>query len=174
MDAERWDVTDINGFPTGRTHYRGDADWTQGDYLIVAATCVVRDDGTILITQRHAAKEFGLPWEFPGGSALEGESSRDAAARELLEETGLTPAFDAFSHVGRHVEDSALVDLYLAHVATTQLRLDPVEIANAAWVSLPDIEMRVKSGQFADPWVERLTTLWEPLQLALLTEEDVR
>jgi ADP-ribose pyrophosphatase YjhB (NUDIX family) len=40
----------------------------------------------LLVRQRHDGKDI---WMIPGGAIEEGESSRDAAIREVLEETGL-------------------------------------------------------------------------------------
>lgn len=51
------------------------------------SVCVVRD-GQVLLAKRGNANGFGL-WSFPGGHVHEGEPLRDAALRELAEETGV-------------------------------------------------------------------------------------
>ncbi|MET0904420.1 MAG: NUDIX domain-containing protein [Acidimicrobiales bacterium] len=62
--------------------------WTR-----VAAYALCRDDGRILLTRFVAP---GHPdhgkWTMPGGRMEWGESARETAHRELLEETGLTAA----------------------------------------------------------------------------------
>jgi 8-oxo-dGTP pyrophosphatase MutT (NUDIX family) len=164
VDGELWDVTDAAGVPTGRTHRRGDPDFPVGGFHVVAGTCVVRDDGLVLITQRAARKDWPLDWEFPAGSALTGESSREAAARELGEETGLIVAPDALILVGRHREESALVDFYVAQgIDTDPVVLDPDEVIAYAWMPLDEVAARCASGQMAEPWVDRLTVLWDGL-----------
>lgn len=168
---EWWDVTDSAGCLTGRTHRRGDSGWPEGFYHVVAATCAVRDDGVVLLTRRAASKEFGLDWEFPGGSALAGETSQDAAARELQEETGIAVPSASLVRVGRHTEASALVDLYVARVpAATNLLLDPGEVADADWVPLAEVDRRRRVGMLAVPWLGRLETLWAALQRTVIPE----
>ncbi len=168
MDGELWDVTDAAGIPIGRTHRRGDPGFPAGLFHIVSAVCVVRDDGLVLITQRAAVKDWALAWEFPAGSVLAGETSAEGAIRELHEETGLTASPETLTFVGRFTEESALLDLYVAHgLDTAVLALDPAEVADSEWVSLDTVRARYRAGIFAEPWVARLDALWPALVAAV-------
>lgn len=167
MDGELWDVTDAAGVPIGRTHRRGDPDFPDGFFHVVSAVCVVGVDGRVLITQRAPTKEWALSWEFPAGSALAGETSVEAAIRELREETGLEVSADSLELVGRVTEESALLDLYVTRAPrVTDLALDPDEVCDAAWVPLADVRRRCEDGRMAGPWVERLAILWDALARA--------
>jgi ADP-ribose pyrophosphatase YjhB (NUDIX family) len=59
------------------------SDWTT---LVGVGTLVVRDGRVLLVRQR---RPYGVHWEIPSGYYEPGESLEQAAAREVLEETGV-------------------------------------------------------------------------------------
>lgn len=152
----------------GRTHWRGIGEIPPGCFHIVSATCVHRPDGAVLITRRAAGKDHPLTWEFPAGSALAGETSVEAAARELREETGLSPDPARFRFIGRFTEPSALVDIYTAPFPDgSMLALDAEEVAEADWVTIDAVERLRHLDEFAAPWLPRLDALWQPMKDAV-------
>jgi ADP-ribose pyrophosphatase len=75
-------VRDLVSGPGGE---RGSYDWVAtADQVRVAAFV---DDHLLLIDQHHYL--IGRSWQLPGGAAGEQETAREAAERELREETGL-------------------------------------------------------------------------------------
>jgi mutator protein MutT len=56
----------------------------------VVAAAVIDAQGRVLIAQRPAGKHLAGCWEFPGGKLERGEGRREALARELHEELGIT------------------------------------------------------------------------------------
>lgn len=56
----------------------------------VVAAILVRADGHFLLACRPPGKPYPGYWEFPGGKIEANESGRDALARELHEELGIT------------------------------------------------------------------------------------
>lgn len=58
--------------------------------------------GEVLLGRRRAGGDLGGLWEFPGGKREAGESRRDALARELSEELGISivdaAPLDCFEH----------------------------------------------------------------------------
>jgi 8-oxo-dGTP diphosphatase len=60
--------------------------------VVDVAVCVVQTpDGRVLLAERTGRQVAAGFWELPGGKIETGESAAQAAARELQEETGLTP-----------------------------------------------------------------------------------
>ena len=57
---------------------------------IAVVAAVIERDGKILITRRPAGSHLAGFWEFPGGKALPGETDREALAREIREELGVS------------------------------------------------------------------------------------
>jgi 8-oxo-dGTP diphosphatase len=57
---------------------------------IAVVAAVIERDGKILITRRPAGSHLAGFWEFPGGKSLPGETDREALARELREELGVS------------------------------------------------------------------------------------
>jgi mutator protein MutT len=56
--------------------------------LVVAAALITRG-GRILVAQREEQDEWGLRWEFPGGTLEEDEGPQACLKRELREELGI-------------------------------------------------------------------------------------
>ena len=62
---------------------------SEAPIVSVAAAVVQRPDGKVLLAQRLPGTPYPGYWEFPGGKLEQGESARQALARELHEELGI-------------------------------------------------------------------------------------
>ncbi|MCH8240408.1 MAG: NUDIX hydrolase [Proteobacteria bacterium] len=63
-----------------------------------AASCAIFRDGQVLIAQRSKSPLAGI-WSLPGGHIEPGETAREAAIRELAEETGVEAEIKAIADV---------------------------------------------------------------------------
>jgi len=134
---ETWTLLDADGNSTGGTLVRGER-IPPGTYHLVVHIWVEDDKGRLLIQKRASTVKL-MPdvWAATGGSAVAGESSRDAAHRELLEELGLDVPPARLLEIGRLKRHSSFCDLWLTrcNVDVTQLSLQREEVAEARWVT---------------------------------------
>lgn len=87
---ERWDAyNESMNRIEGMTLVRGEP-IPNGCFHLVCEILVRHTDGSYLLMQRDTRKPFGGLWEASaGGSAIQGESPKECAIRELEEETGI-------------------------------------------------------------------------------------
>jgi 8-oxo-dGTP diphosphatase len=78
-------------------------------HIVSAATIVLNDQNEILLIK---GPQRG--WEMPGGQVEEGESLKDAAIRETLEESGIEIEVVKFCGVFQNVSASICNTLFLA------------------------------------------------------------
>lgn len=148
--AELWDLYDVHRNLTGETWKRGTkASIPHGRYHIIVSVWTVTPDGKILVTRRHHNKSFGGMWENTGGAVVSGETSEEAAYRELREETGLNPADGELRFLGDVWHPGYVVDayLYVSKVDIDSLTLQSEEVIDAKLSTESEIDKLHTEGK---------------------------
>ena len=111
MMTEYNDIYDRDRNLTGRVHRRGSR-WNKEEYGLVVCVWVYDGKGKVLLTRRAPEKTAAGTWENSGGAAKAGETSRQAIARELYEETGIRAGEEEFELLGSDRDRSTHYDFY--------------------------------------------------------------
>jgi len=110
-----------------------------GQHRETARVLLLDAQNRVFLLQTHFDPEVQLPprWITPGGGIDPGETPRQAAARELFEETGLSVSEDDLGeqiwrqegvwHWGDHVNSHSYVDYFFA------LKVESFELNDSAW-----------------------------------------
>ena len=144
---QEWnDVYDENRQLTGRVHRRG-TPWAPGDYGLVVCVWVYDGSGHILLTRRAKGKSFHGTWENSGGAAKAGETSRQAIARELFEETGIRADEDEFEFLCSDRDHNTFFDFYCLQrrVALKDIVLLPGETDGVMWAGYGKIHWMIRA-----------------------------
>lgn len=147
---EQWDLYDLDRQKIGEIEQGQPL--SPEDCRLVVHVCIFNKKGEMLIQQRQSFKE-GWPnlWDLTaGGSALLGENSRQAAARELREELGLHVDFEKRRpHLTVHF-DQGFDDIYLVEAAPKlgDLTLQYTEVRGVMWASEKQILEMIQAGTF--------------------------
>ncbi len=141
------DVYNENGQLTGRVHRRG-TPWKNGEYGLVVCVWVYDGAGNVLLTRRAKGKSFAGTWENSGGAAKAGETSRQAIARELFEETGIRAEEREFEFLYSDKDTHTFYDFYCLKRTTPieQIVLLPGETDAVQWASFQQVHTMIRRG----------------------------
>ena len=148
---ESWDAYSVDRIPTGKSVVRGQKH-PEGLYHMVVHIAIFNSDGKLLIQRRCLEKPtFPGKWDVTvGGSALCGETSREAMHRELLEELGIDMDFsETRQRLTVNFEDG-FDDYYIVKkdIDLSALRFQPEEVMDARWATLDEVRAMIDSGEF--------------------------
>ena len=152
-DIEYWDLYNDKREKINKTIKRGDK-LLDSEYHLVANAWIVNDNNEFLITQRNENKSHPLMWECTGGSALIGETTLDAAIREVKEELGINIYEKDAVLIGSkkryypNCPDFLDVYIFKSNVLLKNIKIQEEEINDVMWASKEKILKLYEEGNF--------------------------
>ena len=142
------DIYDADRNLTGRLHQRG-TPWQPGEHGVVVCVWVYDGRGHLLLTRRAKGKSFAGTWENSGGAVQAGETSMQAVARELFEETGIRAEPEEFELLDTDQDRNMFYDHYCLkrRVKLKDIILQPGETDGVMWASFGKIHWMIRSGK---------------------------
>ncbi len=157
---EYWDLYDKDRKMLSRKAERGEK-LKFGEYHLVINAWIKNNKGEFLITQRSEKKKHPLMWECTGGSALKGETSIDAAIREIKEELGIDVDKESGVLIGTTLRyfpnrpDILDVWVFECNVSLDRVKIQEEEVNDVMWATSEKIREIYNDGNFeANPYIE--------------------
>ncbi len=149
--SESFDLYDINRNRTGKVLERGNK-VPEGYYRLVVHVCVFDKDGRMLIQKRQPFKSgWSGMWDVTaGGSALAGDTSQQAASRELKEEVGIEYDLTDVRPAMTIYFDGGFNDIYTINmdVDIDSLQLQESEVEQVKWATEEEILEMLHNKEF--------------------------
>jgi 8-oxo-dGTP pyrophosphatase MutT (NUDIX family) len=166
------DVYNVRGQKTGKIHRRGSL-WRPGEFGLVVCVWVYDGQGRLLLTRRAPGKSFAGTWENSGGAAKMGETSRQAIARELFEETGIRTEPHEFELLGSDRDRHTHYDFYCLRrtVALKDIVLLPGETDDVMWATFAKVHEMIRDRRISRVIANQFLRQ-EPALLARQTAQD--
>ena len=161
---EYWDIYDENRVLQNSTIRRGDP-FKEGEYYVCCEVWFVNSNGEMLITQRHPNKKTGGLWEFVGGGVLAGETTLEAAVREVKEEIGVSISANELTLIHVYKHRNYFMDIYLVKkdVDIRSIVLDKNETVDAKLISKEGLNSLIENQQFVRSVAQRFNLLKDKL-----------
>lgn len=142
------DIYDADRNLTGRVHRRG-TPWKKGEYGMVVCVWVYDGEGNVLLTRRAPEKSGAGTWENSGGAVKAGETSLQAIARELYEETGIRAEQEEFEFLESCRDRNTHYDHYCLRrsLPLEKIVLQPGETDGVQWASFGKVHEMIRTRQ---------------------------
>ena len=150
---EKWDLYDKNRNKLNKVVNRGDY-LSDDEYHLVVNAWIKNDKDEFLITQRNTKKSFAFMWECTGGSALSGETSLDAVAREVKEELNIdidrskATLFDSTLRYYKGCPDILDVWVIVDNTPIEKVKIQEEEVMDVKWATRQEIMDLYNNGKF--------------------------
>lgn len=109
----------------------------------------IENEGKLIIQKRAKFKKiFPNLWEQSGGGVIAGESSLEAAKREVKEELGIYVSNEKIAYIGSYTRINDIVDIWLVKtkIKKDELKLQKEEVSDIDEVTFEEFEKMMKNN----------------------------
>ncbi len=145
--TEYWDIYDKDRNLTGKIIRRGDT-FEENEYYVCCEIWITNSERKLLMALRHPSKKAGNMWEFVGGGVLAGETTKQAAVREVKEEVGIDIKLEELELLDTYSFKNYFMDIFVvkADVDIESLVLQENEVIDAKWVTRSEVAKMIEEG----------------------------
>lgn len=148
---EYWNLYDLHRNKLNKQAIRGE-ELAEGEFHLVVHVCIFNSLGQLLIQQRQPFKQgWSNLWDITcGGSATAGDTSQQAASRELFEELGIRYDFTNIrpqftSNFPRGFDDYYMI---VEDIELSECTLQYEEVQAVKWASKEEVLALIEEQQF--------------------------
>ena len=152
---ELWDVYRADGSVVeGKVSVRGHHDLLKNEYHLVVYVWIINDQNEVIISKRQKGKTFEGMWECTGGCAQRGDTSLQAALREVREELGIELDPDKGEKFKRYIRKfpqgaAALCDVWVfrQNFQLEDITVQKEEVSEAKIVPITEFLDMIEKGK---------------------------
>ncbi len=165
--VEYFDVFDQNRNLIGKKVKRGDSYSDNEFHLIVHVWVKLKDDKFILSKRKMTKKPYPGLWEATGGSVLAGETSLNAAIREVNEELGIdlskTNGKLIYQFKGNNNYSPHFIDVWLFSLIDNNVNIicQESEVEEAKIIGKTEIKEFIKNNEIVPDCISYIKILFE-------------
>lgn len=105
-----------------------------------------------MLVQESQPKVYGL-WNLPAGHVDKGEKIREAAIREVKEETGYDVQLIKEVAILHEEVINAVKHIFSADIIGGEISFEPDEILDVKWFTFEEVKRINDNGKIRRPWV---------------------
>ena len=118
----------------------------------VVAACLIKNGDKYLLVQENEPKIRGL-WNLPAGHVNKGEKIRDAAVREVKEETGYDVGLTDEIAIIHEEATNAVKHVFSAVIISGDISFNTDEIKDVKWLNFNEIKIINENNKIRRQWV---------------------
>lgn len=165
---ELLDIRDKNGRVTGQTAVRGTV-LNPDSYFLAVHIYLYNDQGQFLIQKRSLQKQlYPGKWDITGGAASAGETSEEAACREVLEELGIKLRRSDLKYINRLDRHPWLIDIWACRqeISLPELSLQTGEVDDIKLVTASGLLSIIFGTEYRDdPYKKVMEDFFDKIHL---------